>query len=578
MPMTDALRSNSPAGLAPSPRRAFSSRLVSAAFILVLLGFSLVYLFWLARESFMVAGIRYFTLFDDSMISLRYADNLASGHGLVWNPAERVEGITNLGWTLVMALIRAVGISRPNTPMAIQLINLALQIALLGVVFGYLRRRAGGGVALGATIVVALNGPLFSYSLGGFETTLQTLLVTAALLPLIPTGPERDQVGRRLFLVPLWCGLAFLVRPDSGLIFVVGTLGAWWLLRLREARSNGKGSHALLLSIIVGGAIIAGVLVFQKLYYHDWLPNTYHLKASADSRGIWRGLKYVARFILRDWQSGLLVGTIIYLGIGLSAPRTRRYFLPLALVIASWFGYIVWAGGDVFPLSRFFIPLVPLLATCAVLSVDWALRQQLPPSSATGAIFRRRLLAGFVFALLAFQCLCYRQVAWWLDGSLRDCGLSSVLIARALTAPGTPLRPADTVGVFYAGITPYYMPRQRFHDFLGKCDAHIARSPAKWGPPGHNKWDYDYSLGTVRPAAIITGATYCGLGQDCSQVAIDKRMCAWVASKQDYGFIPSLWLDPRFRQDYQRLLVHYDGQEPQIQWVYLRRDRLSPHP
>jgi hypothetical protein len=47
---------------------------------------------------------RYPCLFDDAMVSLRYAWNLAHGSGLVWNPGERVEGITSLAWTLYMSL------------------------------------------------------------------------------------------------------------------------------------------------------------------------------------------------------------------------------------------------------------------------------------------------------------------------------------------------------------------------------------------------------------------------------------------------------------------------------------------
>jgi arabinofuranosyltransferase len=48
-------------------------------------------------------GRRYFTLFDDAMISMRYAWNFAHGHGLVWNAGEYVEGYTNLLMTLLMA-------------------------------------------------------------------------------------------------------------------------------------------------------------------------------------------------------------------------------------------------------------------------------------------------------------------------------------------------------------------------------------------------------------------------------------------------------------------------------------------
>src|SRR3954451_10285533 len=55
------------------------------------------------RTSFVIDGERYFSLFDDAMISMRYAKNLANGYGLVWNPGgERVEGYTNPLWVLYM--------------------------------------------------------------------------------------------------------------------------------------------------------------------------------------------------------------------------------------------------------------------------------------------------------------------------------------------------------------------------------------------------------------------------------------------------------------------------------------------
>jgi arabinofuranosyltransferase len=38
---------------------------------------------------------------DDAFISFRYADHLAHGQGLVWNVGERVEGFSNLLWTLL---------------------------------------------------------------------------------------------------------------------------------------------------------------------------------------------------------------------------------------------------------------------------------------------------------------------------------------------------------------------------------------------------------------------------------------------------------------------------------------------
>ena len=41
---------------------------------------------------------------DDAFISFRYAQHLAEGQGLVWNPGERVEGYTNFLWVVSIAI------------------------------------------------------------------------------------------------------------------------------------------------------------------------------------------------------------------------------------------------------------------------------------------------------------------------------------------------------------------------------------------------------------------------------------------------------------------------------------------
>ena len=55
-----------------------------------------------------------------------------------------------------------------------------------------------------------------------------------------------------------------------------------------------------------------------------------------------------------------------------------------------------------------------------------------------------------------------------------------------------------------AGTIPYFNPSIRFHDMLGKNDLHFARTRAHDEEPGHNRWDYDYSLDQVKPDLIIT--------------------------------------------------------------------------
>ena len=58
---------------------------------------------WLVTALVALAWGRRFVV-DDAFISFRYAEHLAMGHGLVWNPGEHVEGYTNFLWTLLMTL------------------------------------------------------------------------------------------------------------------------------------------------------------------------------------------------------------------------------------------------------------------------------------------------------------------------------------------------------------------------------------------------------------------------------------------------------------------------------------------
>src|SRR4051812_34401047 len=52
-------------------------------------------------------------LADDAFISFRYAQNFASGLGLVFNPGEWVEGYTNFLWTIGLGLLAKAGVDIP---------------------------------------------------------------------------------------------------------------------------------------------------------------------------------------------------------------------------------------------------------------------------------------------------------------------------------------------------------------------------------------------------------------------------------------------------------------------------------
>src|SRR3954471_565796 len=110
------------------------------------------------RTSFVVAGERYFSLFDDAMISMRYARNLAHGYGLVWNPgAQPVEGYTNPAWVLYMAAVHLLPLAPSKTSLVVQITAAVMLAISLFFVHGIaLEVSSGSGViAVGAVALTA---------------------------------------------------------------------------------------------------------------------------------------------------------------------------------------------------------------------------------------------------------------------------------------------------------------------------------------------------------------------------------------------------------------------------------------
>lgn len=207
-----------------------------------------------------------------------------------------------------------------------------------------------------------------------------------------------------------------------------------------------------------------------------------------------------------------------------------------------------------------------MLTVCTVFLIC-AHREDFAPktSQAARGDFKRKAGTRVLLVLLVLQALFglvrVHSVLNNSVGGAKEGVQYAVALGRLSLPQGT------IIGVFLAGTTPYFMPHTQFHDFLGKCDTRIAHSAAHWGPPGHNKWDFAYSLGTVRPQYVITDSTYPATGS----AATDALMRQWVSARRDFGFHPALWLDPLFRRDYVQTSVIADGSPVQGQSLYVRK-------
>jgi hypothetical protein len=418
--------------------------------------------------------------------------------------------------------------------------------------------------------MVAFNAPLVIQGLSGCETTLQALFITLALLPMMPREPP-EEMPARCWLSPFWAALAFFVRPDGLLIFLVVSnvvLAYFFVVQRTSLKTVLKVLS--LLSVAFGVGVIAATLIGQKLYYDNWLPNTYYLKASIDTWDWRRGLCYVSQFAITEKQLPLLIGTAVALVWGLCDPKTRTGYVPWSCAFFPWLVYIIWIGGDPVAWGRYFVPVIPLMSVSTVIALQRCFGREVSFTVDSGeAITKcrywpipwRHYLGYSLLALLALQLYAFYFAVSSSCRDWRGYNLSNLRIVHRLRRATVPKD--ALIGVFWAGLTPYFLSDHRFHDFLGKCDAHIAHSPAHWGPPGHNKWDYEYSLGQLKPDIIISACHY--------DENSDLMMKWMLARRFDHGHFPALWWDPIFRKNYMKWRIKV-SEGPTVQNIFVTKE------
>lgn len=486
-------------------------------FTLAVVTFLVYAALFIYRTSFVINGERYFSLFDDAMIAMKYAKNLAHGYGLVWNPGgERVEGYTNPLWVLYMALVHLLPISQAKTSLLVQISAVIFLTANLFVVRKIALEVSDGSepVALGAVVLTAAYLPINNWSLQGMEVSLLVLIMSICLWQTLKSLADKTF---RLSLYIL-LGVSTLVRPDMVVPFGALLLFLVFFDPVNRRRHLVWGSVILL-------SFWAAQTLFRLWYFGDPLPNTYYLKLTGypSSFRIFHGIWVLSRFM---WNSNLLLFVVPFT---LIFRRDARILLLLwALTVQMM--YSVYVGGDAWEywggsnryicvaMPGFFILLSYGLFRASRLIIG-AINEESP---AEGIATANRKLALAVFPLLIAYSAVSVNCIYGVDA------LSEALLIKPPlhTGPGGEnqqeveqallLREVTTadarLAVGRAGTIPYFSDRPSI-DLLGKCDRYIAHEPMRRSlsglhrfiefRPGHMKYDTDYSIGRLAPDVIV---------------------------------------------------------------------------
>jgi len=419
---------------------------------------------------------------DDTYISLRYARNLVDGHGLVFNPGERVEGYTNFSFVLWSALWLKLGLD-PILGMKLLLVAAALwTLAMAAELERALAPRARH--LLAPLLLLPLE--MFVYwSFCTMEAMLFAALLATGLVLALAESRER----RRRGAAPVFVLLA-LTRPEGVFAFALVS-GVFLLLDLARDRDAAPLRRALANGVVFG-LLYGAYFLWRYLYYGSLLPNTYYAKVTGDEAQFLTGVKNLREFLWAFPLTGLLLAlpALFALRRFRGEPVARHGVVAVYLVAVAYAAYVVAIGGDFMPFFRFFVPLLPLYAAL----LGWALQQSGLLQSERGA------WAGFALWAL------------WVGCSFTTEQPYRAFVAHRTALVGiaggeyfkTRLEPDDLIAVNTAGSLPYYAERPTL-DMLGLTDATIARRPiyiVSEGWAGHRRGWGEYVLAR-RPKVIL---------------------------------------------------------------------------
>lgn len=326
---------------------------------------------------------------DDAFITFRVANNLASGHGPVFNVGERVEAITNPAWMVLLSLWDLLfgGIGYGPVFLGIAFAVLAVVIGQIGALKLARRgteQRILSDVHIPAGMLVFVAVPaVWDYTTSGLETSLGLLWLASSFAGVCHTAISKEPSDRRLSwntrLVAVCIGIGPLIRPDFA-IYAMGFLGG---LIVASSRGLSWVSRVRRLAVIgcLCGALPVAVEVFRLGYYASLVPNT------ALAKEAWLANWAVGWLYFRDFFGTyllwipLLALVPFYWYIG--DPQTQlRGHARLLQGVSIFCGvihllYVVRVGGD-FMHGRQLIPalftiLLPV-ASVKVAARPWSLK------------------------------------------------------------------------------------------------------------------------------------------------------------------------------------------------------------
>jgi hypothetical protein len=410
-----------------------------------------------------------------------------------------------------MALCHLVPISESKVGLVVQLTGILILIITILVTSRLAATISDNSpfVVITSAFLTAFCYPLIFWTLRGMEVGFLTFLVTSALFFTI----RALSTSQFSYLQYVLLGIGILTRLDMTIPFLVILFFSAFVDKQHRLRHVGVGF--LILLVAVGSQTL-----WRLLYFGEWLPNTYYLKLTGFPflprlmRGHWVTLQWLVVFVPIAF---LLPSAVLF---SLNKRLGLLFAIPLSQVL-----YNIYVGGDAWErlgfANRYFTIAMPSIILLMAFTIDKLCFLAKPKNNPWPLLSAYREVVTKIFAVAA--------VFFALNGLPYETsvlGMSLVKplyvdydiqkIREALWLKGNSKADA-TIAVYSAGTLPYFAHRPTI-DILGKSDKYISKLPMRlpndnqpavnplsnwrlfW--PGHMKYDYNYSIGELKPDVV----------------------------------------------------------------------------
>lgn len=194
---------------------------------------------------------------DDAFITLRTVDNFIHGHGLTWNPGERVQSFTHPLWLFILSSFY---VFIRDAYFLTLVLSFILSMAAFGIIIWKFAN--GATQTLFCALALCCSRAFIDYSSSGLENPLAHVLF--ALYILHTYDPEEKPLPVRTLRGAVVLSLIALTRLD--LVLLAAPHFCWELYS--SVKHNGASWKTVLIRAVIGlSPLIVWEIVFNRLLW-----------------------------------------------------------------------------------------------------------------------------------------------------------------------------------------------------------------------------------------------------------------------------------------------------------------------